>query len=148
MCIRDSHTGYFGDISVGDIWSLEMKANPIKHNAIIIRTTEGESAFSNALAAGHLHVNTQPIEAICQGQARSLRTHHNISARSRVAPLFKEKIKDPLGNKVALNELLIAFIILFNHKLSQKQWGKKIIMKLPRFFIRAYLYFLKGLESL
>jgi len=142
------HTGYFCDLSAGDIWLQRMKDDPIKHNALIVRTDAGQRIVEKASEAQELSLEEKPIEEICEGQSRSLKIHYNISARSRVGRIFKENIKDSVGEKVHWNDYAIAFLILFNHKFSQTKNGRKIISHTPRPIIKIYLYLLKGLEIL
>lgn len=139
-------TGYYCDISAGDIWLQKMKDDPIKHTALIVRTDAGQKAINLTSAAQEICLEERPIEDICEGQSRSLKIHHNISARSRVGRLFREKIDDEVGDKVRWNDYLIAFVILFNHKFSRTKFGQKIVSHTPRPVIKLYLYFLKGLE--
>ena len=78
------HTGYYADISAGDIWSMRMKNNPIKHTAIITRSAIGDQVVTEAFARGILSGQEASIAEVCDGQARILPTHYNISARSRL----------------------------------------------------------------
>ena len=142
------HTGYYCDVSAGDIWLQSMKTNPIKHTALVIRTEAGLNIVQKAHEAKELYLEERPIEEICEGQSRSLKIHYNISARSRVGGLFNENIKDYVGEKVHWYAYVIAFLILLNHKFSQTKIGQKIIYYTPRPIIKLYLYFLKGLEIL
>jgi coenzyme F420 hydrogenase subunit beta len=142
------HTGYNGDISVGDIWSLRMKENPVKHSAVITRTPAGVSAFQKAVDAGAITANPETIDEICEGQARSLPFHYNISARAKAGKLLGIKIKDSVYERVRWNEFLVAWMVLFNEKMSRSPRGQKLIRRMPRFLLKVYLYFMKGLESL
>jgi coenzyme F420-reducing hydrogenase beta subunit/polysaccharide pyruvyl transferase WcaK-like protein len=142
------HTGYESDISVGDIWSMRMKSNPIKHNALITRTAIGEELVQEALLSGVLIGQEEPIGEICEGQARTMPFHYNISARAKVGKLFGLKIEDSLHEKVHWYEYLTACLVLFNERLSRSKSGQKWIIKAPRFIHKAALYFMKGLESL
>jgi coenzyme F420-reducing hydrogenase beta subunit len=142
------HTGYDGDISIGDIWSLRMKNDPIKHSAVVTRTTRGAEVFTEALNKGILAATEEPIEEICEGQARSMPFHYNVSARARAGKLLGFKIKDSVHARVRWNDFLVAWLALFNEKLSRSTGGRKIIAHLPRFALKSLLYLMKGLESL
>lgn len=141
-------TGYDADISVGDIWSLGMKKNPIKHNGVIVRTVSGEKAMLNAINENAVTAKGVSIETICDGQSRSLPLHYNISARSKIGPVFGRNIKDTVHERSRMIEYVLAFFILFNVWFSHSKVGSFIIPKLPRFVIKVYLYFLKGLQVL
>jgi len=142
------HTGYHADISVGDIWSQNMKNHPIKHSAVILRTGTGESVFRQSVEASWLVAKKEPINAICDGQARSMPFHYNVSARARAGKLLGIQIKDDVGERVRWNDLLTGLIVLTNEKLSRTEFGKKLIARIPRFMLKLMLYFLKGLESI
>ncbi len=141
------HTGYEGDISVGDIWSRRMKKNPIKHSAVILRTQTGKSAFQRVRNAGALIAFPEPIEEICRGQARSMPFHYNISARAKAGKLLGYKIKDTVHERVRWNDYLVAWMALFNEKLSRSELGQRLIRTMPRFVLKFYLYIMKALES-
>jgi coenzyme F420 hydrogenase subunit beta len=142
------HTGYFSDISVGDIWSLRMKENPIKHNAVITHTEVGVATFQNAVDAGVITANRVLIEEICEGQARSLPFHYNTTARAKAGKLLGIKIKDTVHEQVHWNEFLGAWLALFNERLSRTTFGRQLISHMPRFVLKLYLYLKKGLESI
>ena len=142
------HTGYDGDISVGDIWSLRMKENPIKHNAVITRTPSGHEVFSDAVKSGVLVAIEEPIEEVCEGQARSMPFHYNVSARAKAGKRLGFKLKDTVYAKVCWNDYLVAWMALFNEKLSRSIKGRKFIALVPRFVLKFFLYLMKGLESI
>jgi coenzyme F420-reducing hydrogenase beta subunit len=141
------HTGYSGDLSAGDIWSRRMKDNPIKHTALISRTTAGEAAITSALKEGVLVGRPEPIEEVLDGQARTLPFHFNVTARSKVGRVFGERIKDTVCEPVRWNDYCAAFIVLLNEKISRTRVGRALIFRIPRPLLRAYLYVLKALES-
>jgi coenzyme F420 hydrogenase subunit beta len=144
----NDHTGYSSDISIGDIWSLRMKENPIKHNAVITRTSVGDTAFQRTVNAGEITASQVSIEEICEGQARSLPFHYNTSARAKAGKLLGIKIKDTVHEQVHWNEFLGAWIVLINERLSRTSFGQKVISHTPRFVLKLFLYFKKGLESI
>ncbi len=141
-------TGYDGDISVGDIWSAEMMKNPIKHNALISRSEIGEKVIREALANSIINGTETSMSKVCDGQARGMPTHYNVSARARAGKIFGFNIKDEVNERVGIVNFLIASIILLNKKISQSRIGWNIIQKTPRIIIKLYLYFFKALESL
>jgi coenzyme F420-reducing hydrogenase beta subunit len=142
------HTGTNGDISVGDIWSLRMKEEPIKHNAVITRSIDGARILSDAVASGVVIAAEEPIAEICEGQARSMPFHYNISARARAGKPLGFKIKDTVYAKVRWNDLAAAWLALFNEKFSRSASGRRIIARTPRFVLKLILYLIKGLESI
>ena len=81
------HFGYDCDISAGDIWSPRMKANPIKHTALIARTPAGSALVAAALRDGALIGGQEPADEIANGQARTAPFHYNVTSRARVGRL-------------------------------------------------------------
>jgi len=141
------HTGYLADISVGDIWSPRMKEQPIKHSAVITRMDAGRNAFQEAIEAGWLIAAKEPITEICEGQARSMPFHYNVSARSKAGKLLGIQIKDDVNERVRWNDYIAALMALANEKLTRTESGTKFVAMLPRFVLKFLLYFMKGLES-
>jgi hypothetical protein len=125
-----------------------MKQNPIKHTALITCSDAGQRAVESALNSGALIGQKEPIEEVMDGQARTLPFHYNVSARAKVGRLFGERIPDHVQERVRWNEYIVAFIALFNERLSRSRWGQRLIMMIPKPLIKLYLYFMKGLESL
>jgi len=142
------HTGYQSDISIGDIWSMRMKENPIKHNAVILRTEKGAEVFQSACNVGRITVFPEPIEDICAGQARTMPFHYNVSSRVKAGKLLGISIEDQVHEQVRWNDFIVATIALFNEKLSRTKLGQNLIHFTPRIFPKIILYFMKALESL
>lgn len=144
QCI--DQTGFHADLSIGDIWSMDMKSNPIKHNAIIVRTEAGQAAVNSVKENGLANVFEVPVGRVCAGQARSLPLHHNVNARAWAGKRYGLRLKPISDAKLTLLEKLTASIVLFNYWLSRQKTGQKIIEAIPHFLIKLYLYFFKGLQ--
>lgn len=142
------HAAYEADISIGDIWSLRMKENPIKHNAVIVRTEPGAALFEAALQAGAVRGQPEPIAEICEGQARSMPFHYNVSARARAGVKLGIAIKDSVSAPVRWYEYLTARMALRNEIRSRGSKGMKKVARIPRFILKLKLYVMKGLESI
>ena len=141
------HFGYDCDMSVGDIWTLQMREHPIKHTAIITRTDRAEAALRACQEAGSLHVEGTDIRDILDGQSRTLPTHYNVSARSLVGRVLGLSIRDAVKERVGIIDRIVAFIILANQRVSRTPRGQRLIFKAPKPVIRAYLLVLKALEQ-
>ncbi|GAB4520323.1 MAG: hypothetical protein OHK0046_30420 [Anaerolineae bacterium] len=142
------HFGYYCDLSMGDIWSPQMRNNPVKHTAVIVRTPEGRQLLEAAIAAGAIHGEKERVEDVVNGQARTAPFHYNISARSKVGRLFGMKIKDHTREKVRWNDAIVAGMALLDQRVTSTALGRKLVLMMPRPVLKAYLYLLKGLESL
>lgn len=141
------HFGYYSDISAGDIWSPRMKVNPIKHTALITRTDRGQALVEAALREGVLGGQEEPITEVMDGQARTMPFHYNVTARARLGKIAGVKIKARTEEKVRLVDYAIAALALLNERVSRSKAGQAIIMRLPRPFLKAYLFLFKLLES-
>jgi coenzyme F420-reducing hydrogenase beta subunit/polysaccharide pyruvyl transferase WcaK-like protein len=139
-------TGFDSDISIGDIWSVKMKSNPIKHNAILVRTEIGKEAIQGLVARNLANIFPVPISELCAGQSRSLPLHASVNARIWAARIFGMKFKMVSEEKPTLLEKAIAWIILFNFSISHSKKWSGIISRLPKFIIKLYLYAFKGLQ--
>jgi polysaccharide pyruvyl transferase WcaK-like protein len=142
------HFGYAGDLNVGDIWSLEMKRNPIKHSSLIARTERGLRAAESAQSAGMLEMRQVPLSTIFGGQKRSLPFHYNLAARAKAVRRLGWQMEDETRERVRWNDLLAAKLVLLNYLWSRSPRGRKWIFRLPRFLLTGYLYCFKALQSL
>lgn len=141
------HFGYNCDISAGDIWSPQMKKEPIKHTALITRSAIGAQLVEDAIHTGALHAEEIPTETVLNGQARTAPFHYNITARARVSRFLGVKIIRETEKTVRWNDYIVAAMAIINQKFSAKPLGRKILHYTPRPFIKLYLYVLKALES-
>jgi len=144
----NDHFGYNADISIGDEWSYDLKQSGIKQSGIIIKTQNANSVFDKILNSNCLEIKTIDTKIVLEGQKRAAPFHYNISARHKVGKLFGINISDKIHEKVKWHEYIVAFIVLFNWKWSQSKRYNKYIFKIPKIFLKIYLYLFKGLESL
>jgi coenzyme F420-reducing hydrogenase beta subunit len=142
------HTGYFSDISIGDIWLQRMKNDPIKHSAMITKTERGKKFLEAAGESGWLHLEAQPIAEIVEAQSRSFKVHYNISARAKAGEKLGLKIKDEVNEPVRWSDYQIAKIILKNYLLTQTDEGILQVRNMSSKWITLQLYLLKALEVL
>ena len=142
------HTGYDSDISVGDVWLMAMKYDPIKHNAVIARNQYANELIINAIKADYVIGKQVPIELIADAQSRSLPMHYNVSARSMAGKFLGLKISDPVNERIRLPDFFVALFILINFRITSRANGRAFLRRLPKQFIKLYLYFLKALEVL
>lgn len=142
------HYGYVADISVGDVWLFRLKDDPIKHTGVITRTGRGQSAYDAAFDSGKVQASALDVRDIMDGQARIAPSHYNVSARCKAGRLLGIKLKDNVHMPVSWHAYLNALITLANMRLSEKEWGRRLIFATPRQFLKVYLYLKKALESL
>lgn len=142
------HYGYAADISVGDVWVFRLKNDPIKHTAIISRSDRGQRACEQVIESQVVQASALSIHDIMDGQARIGPSHYNVSARVKAGKFVGVKLKDDVEAKVGWHSYINAVITLANMRLSETEWGKRLIFAMPRLLLKLYLYFKKALESL
>ena len=142
------HFGYDADISAGDVWSYDLKEKNIKATGILVKTKHGAEILKGIIDGPAFHSEKIETVKILEGQKRTAPFHYNISARNRAAAYFPLKIPDKLEKKVKWHEFLSAVIVLFNYHWSKNQKYSKWVFRLPRPFLKLYLYLFKALESL
>ena len=139
-------TGFDSDIAIGDIWSMKMKKNPIKHNAILVRTQAGENAVQGLVERNLANIFSVPISDLCAGQSRSLPLHASVNARVWASRRYGLNLKPVSDENPTFLEKAIATVILFNFWISHDEKWSEIIPKIPKFIIKFYLYAFKGLQ--
>jgi coenzyme F420 hydrogenase subunit beta len=142
------HYGYEADISIGDVWLFHLKSDPIKHSGLIVRSLIGDKLYKSTLKANLINSTTIDIRNIMDGQSRIGPSHYNVSARVKAGKIFGLKLKDTVNERVSWHAYLNALITIANMRLSEKNWGQKIIFVMPRAVLKVGLYFKKALESL
>lgn len=142
------HYGYHADISVGDVWLFGLKDSPIKHSGLIVRSDVGVKLYQSALDAEMINSTNLDIRDIMDGQSRIGPAHYNVSARVRAGRIFRLKLKDTVNEQVTWHDYLNAFITIANMRLTEKNWGQKLIFMMPRPLLKIGLYFKKALESI
>jgi coenzyme F420-reducing hydrogenase beta subunit len=142
------HFAYEADISVGDVWLFRLKDDPIKRTGLLARTSSGREMIERAASNDIIATESISPAAILDGQSRIAPFHHNVTARAKAGKLLGVKLKERPGQSVKIHEYLAALIVMANVRLSENEFGKRLILKTPKPLLRLYLYVLKGLESL
>jgi len=142
------HLGFYCDLAAGDIWSQKMKDDPIKKNAIVIRSQRAAELMAELENTRVLQVEAVTIVDVCNGQSRALPFHYNVSARSRVGRLFGMRLKDVTRVDAKWNQVAVAFLVMLNERITRGRIGQRLVLATPKPILKAYLLLLKGLESL
>ncbi len=141
------HFGYNADLSAGDVWSFHLRNDPIKYTCILTRTEQGKEIFGSAVSSGALCAKTVPAKELLDGQARTAPFHYNLSARIGAARLHGLKLKDTVREPISWNHRMVAHMALFNWRWSKNEKWSRLIFKIPKPILKAYLYLFKFLES-
>jgi len=142
------HFGYHADISAGDLWSQKFKNDPIKHTALIAKTTRGADAVLAAEAAGAIETAPVPVTDILDGQRRTAPFHFNVSARTKAGARLGMTVPDKVNTTVRWHDEAAARVTLKNHLATRSGEGSRKVLGKNRRLLKLRLYLLKGLESL
>lgn len=140
------HFAYHSDLSLGDVWSPEMKRLPEKYNSLIVRTGAGAEWVREAIKDGRVIAREVDAATVLDGQSRIAPFHYNVRARSKAGKLLRVALPDAPGGRITLASCLAALAALFNWKWSQGK-ASGLIFKIPRVLLKLYLVFFKGLQS-
>ena len=144
----NDHFAYDADVSIGDVWSYDLKKSDIKTCGLTLKNEKSLRLIDDILNSSMFTVNKIDNLKILEGQKRSAPFHYNINARHKAGKLFSIKIPNKVDKKVKWHEYLCAVIVLFNWRWSKSKKYSKLIFKVPRVILKCYLYLFKGLESL
>jgi coenzyme F420 hydrogenase subunit beta len=137
------HYAESADISCGDAWLGRLKSSLIKHSILITRNLNSDTFLKECKGTSIELNGTNPIDLLTS-QKRSLIFHrYNIAGRKKLAQLFNVTISYDGITKTQWNDIVGAFLILANFKLSKLGVGQKLIMALPKPILYAYALFLK-----
>lgn len=145
MC--NDHFGYHADLSIGDIWTLSMKSNPIKHSGVLVRTDIGSRVFADTVDSLALVAESVPVQSVFEGQKRAAPTHYNTAAKRAAGKILGMRLSTHVHGSSNPVSFVVAFIILLNYRISRHRFLSKFITKIPRPFLKLYLYLFKFLET-
>lgn len=139
----EDHFARYADISCGDAWLRSLKSKLIKHSMLIVRN-DNLVDFIQCASDKTLALSSIPASDLLKSQKRSVIFHsYNIHGRSLWAPLFNLKISSKSPQKPRWNDIVGAFFILANYRVSRSSIGTKLIMSLPPPLLFAYAMFMK-----
>ncbi len=148
-CLRCAdHCAETADLSVGDLWAQRFKGKDIKHSALLMRGERGVEVAQEMVSAGKLHLEPCTPGEVFQAQKRALTCHKSLYARSKLAPYFGFRVPPAAKTPTPWNHWLATFILLVNAKWSYSPRFKKLIFKLPKPLLQAYLLVFKGLTHI
>jgi coenzyme F420 hydrogenase subunit beta len=138
------HFAVLADISCGDAWIRKMKSNPIKHSIMLSRNDRSDKIIKEMVDKKLITANEKESLVVARAQKRSIIYHdYNISGRKALSKLFNIPVSFNREKKPRWNDLIGAFFIMFNVKISDTKFGRYIIMKVPKPLLFAYAIFIK-----
>ena len=145
--VCQDHYAFDADISFGDIWLKEMKANPIKHSSCVIRTDRARELYENAVKDGVLVESHLSGRDLVRSQKRAL--VFKFTCAPAKIKYFKKKnnteLKLEASDKCKWNQKLAYYLARKNEEMSHKKPGK--VEKLPTWFVYYYMCFIRVLLS-
>lgn len=137
------HFGEYADISCGDAWLSRLKSSLIKHSLMIARNEAADLMIKESLGKTLIGSETD-YKDLLKSQKRSVIFHrYNIAGRLRLSKLFGIPISYKGPEKAIWNDVIGAFFILANYKLSYTKTGQTLMFKIPRPILFAYAIFIK-----
>jgi len=125
--ICEDHTAELADISFGDAWLPEINRNCLGESIAIVRTSQGESILSYAIAKGVISLQPIKFDKVLESQRESILqkkkwVYGRIFLASRLGII---RIK--FSGWVGLSQLIRAGIFLIRQKLGKSQMLWKVI---------------------
>jgi coenzyme F420-reducing hydrogenase beta subunit/polysaccharide pyruvyl transferase WcaK-like protein len=139
------HTGYYADLSTGDVWMKHVRGWDVKPSVFLARSERAVAIIEQMAAAGKLVARETNRETVYRAQMRSINYHYGVAARARLGSFFRLNIRDRTNAGVRPRDLLAGAIVLFNHRISRSPRALKVFMAMPRPLVTLYLYLFKGL---
>lgn len=137
------HYGKNADISCGDAWLSRLKSSLIKHSLIIARTDKMEKLLNSYLGNSLTGQMTGSMDLL-KAQKRSVIYHsYNLAGRYKLRKIFGVQISYDGTNLAQWNDIIGAFFILLNYKLSYTKFGQKLMFSIPKPLLFAYAIFIK-----
>jgi len=134
------HFAECSDMSFGDAWLRELKSHPVKHSIFLSRNPRCTALFQEMLDDGAIVGGSADPYALIGAQKRSLVYHKkNIAARHRLARLFGMNIPYRGEHRPRWNDLIGAFFMLLNVRLSYDPRYSDRLFRIPRPLLYAYL---------
>ena len=140
------HFAEQSDMSFGDAWLRELKSHPIKHSIFLSRNPACTAVLEQMVAQGE--IVGKPVEpyTLIRAQKRALIYHKkNIAGRHRVAGLFGMTIPYDGAHKARWNDLIGAFLLLLNVRMSGSPRYSDLLFRVPRVLLYAYLVPIKAM---
>ncbi len=132
------HFGRGADLSFGDIWLKEMKANPIKHTCCVIRSETGRALYESAVKSGVITDGHFSAKRLLRTQKRPLVFKYNCAKAKG-----QEAGRLDTGLPCRWNHRLAYALISFNQSLSAKRPG--FIQRIPMWTVFYYMCFIRFL---
>lgn len=134
------------DISFGDIWLKEMKAEKIKHSEVIIRTEAGKCHFDAAVKAGDLVSRPITRKKAVRSQKRALAFKYNCAKAKEKAYLKKGKrISLDTSDRCKWNHRLAYRLAEKNRAFSENHPER--LEKVPMKLVYLYMLAIRALLS-
>lgn len=142
-------TAELADISFGDAWTKECKANEnIGQSIAIVRTTFGEGLINSAMADGLLNLqrlSDEELKQATEGMLKSKKKHVNLciqfakNIQRKQVPKFDFK----LGNTKVWS-IPVGLLPYFNSYIGRNKYGRKLIGLIPLQVLKIYHLALAG----
>jgi coenzyme F420-reducing hydrogenase beta subunit len=140
--------GYSSDMSFGDLWLSEMKQNPIKHTAVIVRNPVCCDIISKMEENQTICINDISFDKIQKGNKRALiYKFKTAQARGKIGEKYGLKIAKTVIDQSKWNHYLAAKIIIKNIIRSKDEKKMDKTFKKNNLLMFFYMAFIRILLS-
>jgi coenzyme F420-reducing hydrogenase beta subunit len=139
----DDHLGFHADLSIGDLFTGKYRHTGVKHSALIVRTEPGAKLVQLARENGSVRLEELDPDLILRAQKRVLIPSGDLMSRYWACWLVGVPARKPQRGAFRFRSFLTYAALLFNDRLSQRRWGRKLIRSLPRPFLYSYVAVIK-----
>ena len=144
--ICQDHFCLGADISFGDIWTKQMKKQPIKHTCCVIRSERALKLYQSAVKAGAVADFAVSDEQVISGQKRALVFKFNCAAAKRdILAKSGKTVRLDDASPCRINHRLAAALAFRNSEASRK--NPRNILRLPLWAVNLYMCFIRFLLS-
>jgi len=144
----NDHIGFLGDISCGDVWLKEMKANPIKHTGIVVKNDKAQRLIEDIAQDNMISARETDATNTLKSQKRALvYKFHTGRAKKRLGRFFGLRYTGGVNEPSRWNHYLAVFLISLNIKASGSPFWSRAAFAMPRRFMFLYMGFIRFLLS-
>jgi len=144
----NDHFGFNGDISCGDVWLKEMKADPIKHTGIVAKNERAQRLIEDMIRENVISAREIDASQTVKSQKRAVTyKFHCGRAKKSLGGLFGLKYTGEAKEPSRWNHYLAVFLISLNIKASESPFWSRLAFAMPRRLMFLYMGFIRFLLS-
>ena len=144
----DEHLAAAADISVGDIFAPEIKQRPIKHSALVCRTSIGAQVIDEMVRGGRLQLERYGMDKYRSVFSEIEQYTNTLAPRYWAAKLTGQNAATSRTWRVNPLHVLSWTMYFLSYRLSKSPGGRRFIFKLPQTCIAVWALGIKLLSKI